>query len=265
MSFKSSIMKPSDLSRLPAILKTSAVATLSLAAAVANAQSHGNDAGFEYPYDEQFEEIDYLPDSSDWNASVSTEFFGGIASKNLEDKHGTSADVYGANLKFSMRRNSNGVLVPEFYLLTGIAFGESGGFKEGPDPRSPNSATYNVAYGELSAGSNIRWQISDSFSLAFGGRIGLGVLSVSDGYEYGGFELTTSYGNDFVDEKNFAAGLSYAVGVEVEWKFNENNALTFAWNYAGCSAKPEEFDGEEKIKINAQAWSVFSIGYKYLF
>lgn len=159
-------------------------------------------------------------------------------------------DLFGNNLKLSVRKGGSAV-TPEFYLLCGGAIGES--------DSSANGNVYDVVFAEFSAGTNLRWQICDSFTLSVGGRVGLGILSVSDGIEY--------YSGNGDEDEEVKAGLVYGGRAELEWNFNANHALTLACDYLACTAQPKNWEDNQcgYIEVEKQSWIMLSLGYKYTF
>lgn len=204
-----------------------------------------------YKYDssiwDEFDTSDSQADfSRSWKWSLGIEWYGASALEDLSESI-EGADLFGSNLKFSVRKSGSAVS-PEFYLLCGCAIGES--------DSSASGNVYDVVFAEFSAGTNLRWQICDSLALSVGGRIGLGILSVSDGIEY--------YGQE---DEEVKAGLVYGGRAELEWNFNANHALTLACDYLACTAQPKNWEGYSNgwVEVEKQSWIMISLGYKYTF
>ena len=120
---------------------------------------------------------------------------------------------------------------------------------------------YSVLHGQVAVGSNIRWQVGDGWDFYVGARLGLSYLRaegeetyVESSYYYG--TVSESYEAD-----DSALGLFYGVRAGTDVCLTEDQKLTFAVDLWGSTTRPTIAD----VELNAQAYIVFSAGYKFTF
>lgn len=264
-------MKTSNPHCVPAILKTAALAAIlavpatSFAAGSYSADlrawerslpSNGGIAQYEDSsdgYSDEASDYDYSGYSdyeslglSPWKYSVETEIYS--ASANKDALYGTSADLLGFNIKFVMNKALNENFSYDFFLLGGAAYGLS----EYETSRGwwYYWSEYGVYFSEISVGANIRWNVSENFSVYAGARFGGSMLYVEDA--------------NYDSEAGF--GLAYGVGFGLQWSFNRHHALTLGYAFVGSTAESEvNTFGGEKITVEKQSYNTFSLGYKYSF
>lgn len=211
-----------------------------------------------------------------WKFSVGAEAFYGLALDDIydgedEDDFGAEKiDVYGVNVRLSMK--GTGTLAPEFFALFGAGMGEA---DESYSYDEYFSGKYEYDLFEMHAmiGANLRWNITDSFSVFGGGQVGI----VSQKVEIEDKWTEEDYwdGESYSDSEKFkfdddTIGLRCGLGVGAEWNITENHALRVGADYIYSTARPsykeEEWGGETyKFKLERQSYVVFSIGYQYTF
>lgn len=185
-------------------------------------------------------------DSSSWkNGALGVEFAYGLANSDLIP--GKSADLRGLNLRYTVpgfinlesKQWSN-----ETYLMAGVAEGDT----EFSDAVGKTEISLNVF--QLAIGTDLRFAVTDAFSLSAGVRLGLAYLNLENEYDQYGTHVEYQSSWDKV-------GLLYGAGVGAQYKFNEKHSANVGINYVGTTAKPGDID--------AQIYFMFSVGYAYQF
>lgn len=211
-------------------------------------------------------------DDGYWKFSVGAEAFYGLALDDIydgddEDDFGAEKiDVYGVNVRLSMK--GTGTLAPEFFALFGAGMGDAD--ESFSDEYYSEKLEYDLFEMHAMIGANLRWNITDSFSVFGGGQVGIvsQKVEIEDKWtEYwGGESYSESEKIKFDDD---TIGLRCGIGVGAEWNITENHALRVGADYIYSTARSsykEEWDGETyKTKLDRQSYVVFSLGYQYTF
>ncbi|MGN0834922.1 MAG: outer membrane protein [Candidatus Spyradosoma sp.] len=198
------------------------------------------------------------PAASPWAVSLGAEAFYGTPTKNVfkDDSDFDKIDIGGVNLRCTLKNADLELapgLTPEFFGIVGVGSGSEEvktygyGVLEDDDKIS-------VVEAQLAVGANLRWQATEHFSVFAGVRVGLGYLWV---------EGEDKILNEKHDESD--VGFLYGAGVGAEWAFNAHHAVTVGYDFVGSTARPKVGSSDEKEKVEAQNYHMFSIGYKYTF
>lgn len=202
---------------------------------------------------------DYGSAFSGYKTSVSAEAFYAAATEDAVSSFGLDgADLGGVSLRFSAEKQrtiaSGAVVVPEFFGIFSLGFGSEDWTYSGYN--AYEDGDYDVLVMQFAVGANLRFYLSDSFSLFGGGRIGFAYESVD--MEFSGYDSVGSYSGSADDSD---VGFLYGVGVGGQIDFSDSAALVFGIDYVGMTAEPEVGG----IKTDEQAYMMFSVGYKHKF
>lgn len=202
---------------------------------------------------------DYGSAFSDYRTSVSGEVFYAAATEDAVSSLGLDgADLGGVSARFSAEKQrtiaSGAVIVPEFFGIFSLGFGSEDWTYSGYN--AYEDGDYDVLVMQFAVGANLRFYLSDSFSLFGGGRIGFAYESVD--MEFSGYDSVGSYSGSADDSD---VGFLYGVGVGGQIDFSDSAALVFGIDYVGMTAEPEVGG----IKTDEQAYMMFSVGYKHKF
>lgn len=185
-------------------------------------------------------------DTSEWTFFTEAEITSVSPTKNM--LYDTSADMVGANLKFGANQTLSESFSYDLYLFNGYSFGESEYLCE--DRFWTYWSEYGVLFAEISFGANIRWHISNNFSIYAGARIGGGMLYIED----------ANY------DSEAGLGLAYGFSAGGQWSFNKHHAITFGYSFVGSTAESEiNTFANHSITVGKQSFNTFSFGYKYTF
>ncbi|MBQ7331998.1 MAG: hypothetical protein IJW39_01970 [Opitutales bacterium] len=204
--------------------------------------------------------------SSSGNA-VSVEAFYAIANDTLSSGDEAEDDINlgGITVQYTFGKydglkkgsSSSFIFAPEieYFASAGIGYGSDEFSEEDPYWNDSYSDEISVLHGQVSVGSNLRWELLEGWDFLVGARLGVSYLSID--YEWkevwNGLSESGSQTED-------AFGLFYGFRVGTNVSLAENHALTFAVDYWGSTARPEFLE-----KVEAQSYCVFSVGYKYSF
>lgn len=202
---------------------------------------------------------DYGSAFSGYKTSVSVEAFYAAATEDAVSSLGLDgADLGGVSARFSAEKQrtiaSGAVVVPEFFGIFSLGFGSEDWTYSGYN--AYEDGDYDVLVMQFAVGANLRFYLSDSFSLFGGGRIGFAYESVD--MEFSGYDSVGSYSGSADDSD---VGFLYGVGVGGQIDFSDSAALVFGIDYVGMTAEPEVGG----IKTDEQAYMMFSVGYKHKF
>ena len=202
---------------------------------------------------------DYGSAFSDYRTSVSGEVFYAAATEDAVSSLGLDgADLGGVSARFSAEKQrtiaSGAVIVPEFFGIFSLGLGSEDWTYSGY--RAYVDLDYDVLVMQFAVGANLRFYLSDSFSLFGGARIGFAYESVD--MEFSGYDSYGSYSGSTDDSD---VGFLYGVGVGGQVDFSDSAALVFGIDYVGMTAEPEVGG----IKTDEQAYMMFSVGYKHKF
>ncbi len=202
---------------------------------------------------------DYGSAFSGYKTSVGVEAFYAAATEDAVSSLGLDgADLGGVSVRFSAEKQrsiaSGAVVVPEFFGIFSLGFGSEDWTYSGYN--AYEDGDYDVLVMQFAVGANLRFYLSDSFSLFGGGRIGFAYESVD--MEFSGYDSVGSYSGSADDSD---VGFLYGVGVGGQIDFSDSAALVFGIDYVGMTAEPEVGG----IKTEEQAYMMFSIGYKHKF
>lgn len=209
-------------------------------------------------------------DTGYWKFSLGAEAFYALALDDIYDEDGADSekiDVYGVNVRFSMR--GAGTVAPEFFALVGVGAGSAD--QKYSDEYYSGKVEYDLFEMHVAVGANLRWNITDSFSVFGGAQVGIvsQKVDVKDTWtEYWDDESYSESDKTKFDDDTI--GLRCGVGVGAEWNITENHALRIGADYIYSTARPsckyDYGDGEvEKTKLDRQSYVVFSVGYQYTF
>lgn len=202
---------------------------------------------------------DYGSAFSGYKTSVGVEAFYAAATEDAVSSLGLDgADLGGVSVRFSAEKQrsiaSGAVVVPEFFGIFSLGFGSEDWTYSGYN--AYEDGDYDVLVMQFAVGANLRFYLSDSFSLFGGGRIGFAYESVD--MEFSGYDSVGSYSGSADDSD---VGFLYGVGVGGQIDFSDSAALVFGIDYVGMTAEPEVGG----IKTDEQAYMMFSVGYKHKF
>lgn len=202
---------------------------------------------------------DYGSAFSGYKTSVGVEAFYAAATEDAVSSLGLDgADLGGVSVRFSAEKQrsiaSGAVVVPEFFGIFSLGFGSEDWTYSGYN--AYEDGDYDVLVMQFAVGANLRFYLSDSFSLFGGGRIGFAYESVD--MEFSGYDSVGSYSGSADDSD---VGFLYGVGVGGQIDFSDSAALVFGIDYVGMTAEPEVGG----IKTEEQAYMMFSVGYKHKF
>lgn len=202
---------------------------------------------------------DYGSAFSGYKTSVSVEAFYAAATEDAVSSLGLDgADLGGVSLRFSAEKQrtiaSGAVIVPEFFGIFSLGLGSEDWTYSGVSVYEDGD--YDVLVMQFAVGANLRFYLSDSFSLFGGARIGFAYESVD--MEFSGYDSYGSYSGSADDSD---VGFLYGVGVGGQIDFSDSAALVFGIDYVGMTAEPEVGG----IKTDEQAYMMFSVGYKHKF
>ena len=202
---------------------------------------------------------DYGSAFSGYKTSVGVEAFYAAATEDAVSSLGLDgADLGGVSVRFSAEKQrsiaSGAVVVPEFFGIFSLGFGSEDWTYSGYN--AYEDGDYDVLVMQFAVGANLRFYLSDSFSLFGGGRIGFAYESVD--MEFSGYDSVGSYSGSADDSD---VGFLYGVGVGGQIDFSDSAALVFGIDYVGMTAEPEVGG----IKTEEQAYMMFSVGYKPTF
>ena len=196
--------------------------------------------------------------SSPWTVSLGAEAFYGTPTSDIfkGETEFDKIDIGGVNLRCTLKNAELELapgLTPEFFGIVGFGSGseEIETYRYGV---LDEDRKVSVVEAQLAVGANLRWQATEHFSVFAGARVGLGYLWVE--------------GDDkMIDEKydESEVGFLYGAGVGAEWAFNAHHAVTVGYDFVGSTARPEVGPAGDKLKVEAQNYHMFSIGYKYTF
>lgn len=113
---------------------------------------------------------------------------------------------------------------------------------------------YTVLHGQISLGSNIRWQVGNGCDFFVGARLGLSYFSLE-------VEETYTYFSYKMSSKESAFGVLYGVRIGTDISLTKDQKLTLAVDWWGSTARPKVFD----VEANAQSYLMLSAGYKFTF
>ena len=200
---------------------------------------------------------DYGSAFSGYKTSVGVEAFYAAATEDAVSSLGLDgADLGGVSVRFSAEKQrsiaSGAVVVPEFFGIFSLGFGSEDWTYSGYN--AYEDGDYDVLVMQFAVGANLRFYLSDSFSLFGGGRIGFAYESVD--MEFSGYDSVGSYSGSADDSD---VGFLYGVGVGGQIDFSDSAALVFGIDYVGMTAEPEVGG----IKTEEQAYMMFSVGYKH--
>lgn len=107
-------------------------------------------------------------------------------------------------------------------------------------------------------GANLRWYLTDKFSLSCGAQLGVNYTSLTADWSFGTPTEKYSVGEN-------SLGIVYGIGVGTEYILDKNHAICFGLDYVASTAQPKINIEYESQKMKKQAYAMFTIGYKYSF
>ena len=204
--------------------------------------------------------------------SLSVETFYGAAQKDLlkiyDEKLGKT-DIAGVNIIFSKTLQSGIVLpnsqrvVPEFFGMFSVGTGsESVSYTEASNSwRRTIKLDADILTVSALGGADLRWWITDNFSVTGGVKLGLNYTDLTGTLVY----RETGYETDRFSVGSNDVGFVYGIGVGGAYKFNKNHSVEFGLDYMSFGTQHKFHAWTDSERVKKQSYVMVSLGYKYTF